>query len=154
MLSTPGATKVEGGLAISRTPSWMVIFVVDLVAGLVLFSFVNCDGAYDVFWRSVDSLVARLDAIMDSLTHNPAGLKLNEPVNTALASFFQYHIHLWKTFMMFSRYRTIWYVLYGSSCLGLSVCCALFADFVSLLTLHKIACDGGSLVCFDVYASR
>ncbi|KAK6052837.1 N-acetylglucosaminyl transferase component [Cooperia oncophora] len=116
------------------------------MAGLVLFSFVNCDGAYEVFWRSVDSLVARLDEIMDSLTHNPAGLKLNEPVNTALASFFQYHIHLWKTFMMFSRYRTIWYVLYGSSCLGLSVCCALFADFVSLLTLH--------IVCFDVYASR
>ncbi|RCN27284.1 hypothetical protein ANCCAN_26983 [Ancylostoma caninum] len=31
------------------------------------------------------------------LTNNPAGLKLNEPVNTALASFFQYHIHLWKS---------------------------------------------------------
>uniref|UniRef100_A0A0N4WY40 Pecanex-like protein n=1 Tax=Haemonchus placei TaxID=6290 RepID=A0A0N4WY40_HAEPC len=62
-----------------------------LIAGLVLFSLVNCDGAYDVFWQSVDSL------IMDSLTHNPAGMKLNEPVNTALASFFQYHIHLWKS---------------------------------------------------------
>ncbi|VDM60671.1 unnamed protein product [Angiostrongylus costaricensis] len=34
---------------------------------------------------------------MNWLTHNPAGLKLNEPVNRALASFFQYHIHLWKS---------------------------------------------------------
>ncbi|KHJ99144.1 hypothetical protein OESDEN_00876 [Oesophagostomum dentatum] len=49
-------------------------------------------------------------------------------------------------FMLFSRYRIIWHVLCGSSCLGLSVCCALFVDFISLLTLH--------IVCFDVYASR
>ncbi|RCN29508.1 hypothetical protein ANCCAN_24728 [Ancylostoma caninum] len=48
--------------------------------------------------------------------------------------------------MLFSRYRIIWHVLCGSSCMGLSVCCALFADFFSLLTLH--------IVCFDVYASR
>lgn len=129
-----------------RTVSWGVVLVLDLIAGQILFSAVDCDGAYDMFWRGVDSLVARLDDLMNSLTNNPAGMKLNEPVNTALASFFQYHMHLWKTFMMFSRYRTIWYVLYGSSCLGLSVCCALFADFISLLTLH--------ILCFDVYASR
>ncbi|WKY06145.1 hypothetical protein Q1695_006388 [Nippostrongylus brasiliensis] len=129
-----------------RSFSWFTILVLDLLAGQMLLAYVDCDGAYDMFWRGVDSLVARLDEIVNSLTHNPAGLKLNEPVNTVLASFFQYHIHLWKTFMMFSRYRTIWYVLYGSAWLGLSVCCALFADFVSLLTLH--------ILCFDVYASR
>ncbi|PIO69519.1 hypothetical protein TELCIR_08652 [Teladorsagia circumcincta] len=115
---------LSDGVQHPRTPSWMVIFVVDLIAGLVLFSLVNYDGAYDVFWQSVDNLVARLDeasfdycnttaerwllkldgvAIMDSLTHNPAGLKLNEPVNTALASFFQYHIHLWKKQRVFSK---------------------------------------------------
>uniref|UniRef100_A0A0K0DJL4 BPI2 domain-containing protein n=1 Tax=Angiostrongylus cantonensis TaxID=6313 RepID=A0A0K0DJL4_ANGCA len=42
-------------------------------------------------------LTIKVSRVMDWLTHNPAGLKLNEPVNRALASFFQYHIHLWKS---------------------------------------------------------
>lgn len=31
------------------------------------------------------------------LLSNPVGLKLNEPLNTALASFFRYHIYLWHS---------------------------------------------------------
>ncbi|EPB68594.1 ABC transporter, ATP-binding protein [Ancylostoma ceylanicum] len=129
-----------------RSRSWWIVLAVDFAVGLALFLYVDCDKAYDVFWKNVDELVDKLDGVITWLTNNPAGLKLNEPVNTALASFFQYHIHLWKTFMLFSRYRIIWHVLCGSSCMGLSVCCALFADFFSLLTLH--------IVCFDVYESR
>ncbi|KAK6747008.1 hypothetical protein RB195_000323 [Necator americanus] len=129
-----------------RSRSWWIVYLVDIIAGLALFLYVDCDKAYDDFWRHADELVAGLDRLITWLTNNPAGLKLNEPVNTALASFFQYHVHLWKTFMLFSRYRIIWEVFYASSCIGLSVCCALFVDFITLLTIH--------IVCFDVYASR
>ncbi|KAL6738782.1 hypothetical protein Aduo_012294 [Ancylostoma duodenale] len=82
---------------LSPSTSWWIVFVVDFAVGFALFLCVDCDEAYDVFWKSVDELVARLDGVITWLTNNPAGLKLNEPVNTALASFFQYHIHLWKS---------------------------------------------------------
>lgn len=35
--------------------------------------------------------------IIGILTQNPAGLKLNEPLNLALATFFRYHVYLWQS---------------------------------------------------------
>jgi phosphatidylinositol glycan class Q protein len=37
------------------------------------------------------------------LSGNPAGLKLNAPLNHTLAQFFTYHVYLWRTYMAFIR---------------------------------------------------
>uniref|UniRef100_A0A1I7XIF1 ABC transporter domain-containing protein n=1 Tax=Heterorhabditis bacteriophora TaxID=37862 RepID=A0A1I7XIF1_HETBA len=127
---------------------WCSCFLLDVVLGtslIILLSGYSTSLHY-VFWDIVDELINELDKLISSLTKNPAGLKLNEPVNTALANFFRYHIHLWKTFVNFLRTPFLWKLVLSSAVFGFSVACAVFSDLVSLLSLH--------ILCFDVYASR
>ncbi|GMR48183.1 hypothetical protein PMAYCL1PPCAC_18378 [Pristionchus mayeri] len=98
------------------------------------------------FWSIVDNLIGELDKLITWLTNNPAGLKLNEPLNIFLARFFHYHIYLWQAFITVSRMFPLGTVLLYSLVLGFSVSVALVADFCSLLTLH--------IFCFEVYANR
>ncbi|GMT24267.1 hypothetical protein PFISCL1PPCAC_15564, partial [Pristionchus fissidentatus] len=98
------------------------------------------------FWAVVDNLISDLDRLITWLTNNPAGLKLNEPLNLFLAKFFHYHIYLWQAFIMVSRMVPLGSTLMYSLLMGISVSTALFSDFCCLLTLH--------IFCFEVYANR
>lgn len=104
---------------------------------------------------------------------NPAGLKLNKPLNTTVGNFFLYHIYLWrsklnvyqnKVFLFFIRFIKLAFlnlayitflkpallyslkVLRWSSLLGFTLTLALIDDIFSLLTIH--------VFCFYVYAAR
>ena len=48
------------------------------------------------FWKIVFLSIEQLENVINWLTQNPAGLKLNDALNTFLSNFFLYHIHLWK----------------------------------------------------------
>jgi len=89
-----------------------------------------------------------LQALIEWLMGNPAGLKLNRPLNETLGKFFLYHIYLWRTYITFV-YPLLNYVaamLRFSWILGLTFQLAFLSDLLSLLTIH--------IYCFHVYAAR
>ncbi|PAV77714.1 hypothetical protein WR25_01131 [Diploscapter pachys] len=115
-----------------------ITVAIDLVLGYVVLQKIQDAALFEKFWQNVDLLIESLNQLIDWLTQNPAGLKLNEPVNLALASFFRHHVFLWHSFVNFLRSSRLWEVLLYGLILGLSTGFSIFYDLFSLLTLHII----------------
>ncbi|CAD6197141.1 unnamed protein product [Caenorhabditis auriculariae] len=125
----------------------LAILFLDVFIGIfVLDSLPNSNILYTSFWSTVDNFIEYLDSVITWITNNPAGLKLNEPVNTTLSSFVRYHIYLWKTFVEVLRMPQVVDFALGAAYLGASTFAALTADIFQILTLH--------ILCFDAYASK
>uniref|UniRef100_A0A914V3U0 Uncharacterized protein n=1 Tax=Plectus sambesii TaxID=2011161 RepID=A0A914V3U0_9BILA len=96
----------------------------------------------------LELLISSLEKLIDWLMGNPAGLKLNKPLNHTLGHFFLYHIYLWRTYLTFLNpaLEAGLVLLRWISLLGVSMQIALVVDFVAVFTLH--------IYCFHVYAAR
>lgn len=126
--------------------------VIDVLIGVVLTKliFLNPDPRN---WLIVsvsfaETVISRLETLINTLMEMPAGLKLNRLLNSALGQFFLYHIYLLRTYMSIVKpvYMAIsgfisLFGMFGMTCI-LSIICDLF----SLATIH--------IFCFYGYAAR
>jgi hypothetical protein len=55
----------------------------------------------------LELLITSLEQLIDWLMGNPAGLKLNKPLNHTLGHFFRYHIYLWRSATVFCLRKLI-----------------------------------------------
>ncbi len=57
------------------------------------------DSKQEAVWLSdkLDMFISWLQRVIEWLMGNPAGLKLNRPLNQTLGHFFLYHIYLWRS---------------------------------------------------------
>lgn len=126
---------------------FLLLLFVDVIAGVYLSRILpSSDEIFSHFWLQIDNLIIFLNWVLTWITENPAGLKLNEPVNSTLSSFFRYHVHLWKSFVHFLRHPSVIRLVLMVPCAGVSVFAAVLGDFLQVFTLH--------ILCFDAYASR
>uniref|UniRef100_A0A915P8E7 Uncharacterized protein n=1 Tax=Meloidogyne floridensis TaxID=298350 RepID=A0A915P8E7_9BILA len=89
------------------------------------------------FWKIVFLSIEQLENVINWLTQNPAGLKLNDALNTFLSNFFLYHIHLWKSYIIALQHSSVDRIfLVGFSTLGFSVLIAFISDFLRIVSLH------------------
>lgn len=104
-------------------------------------------------WLSVsvsfaETVINRLESLLNTLIEMPAGLKLNRPLNTALGQFFLYHIYLLRTYM--SIVKPVYMGIAGFVSLfgmfGLTCMLSIICDLFSLATIH--------IFCFYGYAAR
>uniref|UniRef100_A0A1I8AYC9 Uncharacterized protein n=1 Tax=Meloidogyne hapla TaxID=6305 RepID=A0A1I8AYC9_MELHA len=72
------------------------LFLDSLLGILTIYLIPNDWHLIKYFWQSVYLSIEQLENLINWLTQNPAGLKLNDALNTFLSNFFLYHIHLWK----------------------------------------------------------
>uniref|UniRef100_A0A914IC60 Phosphatidylinositol N-acetylglucosaminyltransferase subunit Q n=1 Tax=Globodera rostochiensis TaxID=31243 RepID=A0A914IC60_GLORO len=98
------------------------------------------------FWTAVHLYIKQLETLITWLTNNPAGLKLNDALNTFLSNFFFYHIHIWRTYVTFFEHSWTKWLLIASGALGLSVLVAFLSDFLRVLTVH--------IFCFHIYTQK
>lgn len=49
--------------------------------------------------NSIQVVAEGVHVLLEWLRGAPAGLKLNQPLTQALASFFSYHVHLWRLYL-------------------------------------------------------
>jgi len=103
----------------------------------------------DIIIYSTEHTVLNLKQILHWLMSNPAGLKLNSVLSTALGNFFLYHIHLWVTYVdlilpAVGKVFTIIspYIQFFPITLQL----AILGDVLSMLCIH--------IFCFYAYARR
>nr|CAD2150676.1 unnamed protein product [Meloidogyne enterolobii] len=69
----------------------------DSLLGIVIINLIPTEWKLiENFWKIVFLSIEQLENVINWLTQNPAGLKLNDALNTFLSNFFLYHIHLWK----------------------------------------------------------
>ncbi|KAL3111369.1 hypothetical protein niasHT_019599 [Heterodera trifolii] len=123
--------------------------VVDSLFGLIILTFVTSQwpNISTNFWAAIHLYIEQLETLITWLTNNPAGLKLNDALNTFLANFFFYHIHLWKTYVtVFEHSLTNWLLIVAFGALGFSVLVAFLSDFLRVLTVH--------IFCFHIYTHR
>ncbi|KAK3865781.1 hypothetical protein Pcinc_028635 [Petrolisthes cinctipes] len=132
--------------------SLLAMIIIDVLAGVsiacAISSYASIDDIYSSF-RSCTKVVAEgVHVLLEWLSGAPAGLKLNQPLTQALASFFSYHVHLWRLYLELAEpvLRWLaWVVVWVGAC-GASAQVAVLADLLDLATLH--------LYCFYVYAAR
>ncbi|CAI2350320.1 unnamed protein product [Caenorhabditis sp. 36 PRJEB53466] len=124
------------------------LIVADVTLSIFLYHFVSpeIDWTVDEFWKNTGHVADNLNGTITWLRSNPAGLKLNTPVNETLAWFFTYHIYLWTTFIGFLRSDTFFRVIFYSLLAGFSTFGALIYDFSQIFFLH--------FNCFDAYATK
>ncbi|KAI1713969.1 n-acetylglucosaminyl transferase component (Gpi1) domain-containing protein [Ditylenchus destructor] len=120
--------------------------VVDSLLGLVLMYLVASSNVSSYFWPYLHALIERLDMLIDWMTQYPAGLKLNDQLNEVLASFFKYHIRLWKTYIATLKGPLMDSEKYVLSVAGASLLFAAFSDILRLVTIH--------VFCFHLYTLR
>ncbi|CAJ0961877.1 unnamed protein product, partial [Mesorhabditis belari] len=125
---------------------WIFAVTLDCLIGAALAHLLTGIDFYDIFWPFVDAKIQELDDVITWLLSNPVGLKLNEPLNVALASFFRYHIYLWHTFVQLLRVWWLWRVLPLILYTGLSISASILADLISIFSMH--------VICFYIYAYR
>ncbi|EGT36302.1 hypothetical protein CAEBREN_30799 [Caenorhabditis brenneri] len=124
------------------------LLAVDFALSLLLWYFWTPGWIWTVneFWKQTGHVAENLNGTITWLRSNPAGLKLNTPVNETLAWFFTYHIYLWTTFIGFLRSETFFRLITFSLFGGFSTFFAVVYDFSQIFFLH--------FNCFDAYATK
>ncbi|CAD5218568.1 unnamed protein product [Bursaphelenchus okinawaensis] len=120
--------------------------VLDTFAGILFMYILVASGICEFTYPWVMGNIDNLHHVFDWLLNNPAGLKLNSQVNVLLASFFRYHVHLWKYFITHMYAASLLPILYVAAATGSTVLVAALHDLISVATMH--------LMCFNVYTSR
>ncbi|ULT95330.1 hypothetical protein L5515_011332 [Caenorhabditis briggsae] len=139
---------VEAKLLLMRTFSFTRLLALDVAISLYIWNVWAPDWNYNVdsFWKQTSHVADNLNGTINWLRDNPAGLKLNTPVNETLAWFFSYHIYLWTTFIGFLRYDVFYRYVTNSLVFGLSTFSSMIYDLSQIFFLH--------FNCFDAYATK
>ncbi|KAL7071988.1 hypothetical protein ACQ4LE_008386 [Meloidogyne hapla] len=122
------------------------LFLDSLLGILTIYLIPNDWHLIKYFWQSVYLSIEQLENLINWLTQNPAGLKLNDALNTFLSNFFLYHIHLWKSYIIALQHSSMHWTFIFFSTLGIAVLLAFISDFLRIVSLH--------LFCFHIYTYR
>ncbi|RWS29776.1 phosphatidylinositol N-acetylglucosaminyltransferase subunit Q-like protein [Leptotrombidium deliense] len=133
---------------IARNIIFSILF--DIFVGILFVStfmyfsrqWLNCGLFY------AETVVNNVEQLLHYLISMPVGLKLNRPLNQALGHFFEYHIHIWKTYISIVTpiFDVIADILTFCSLFGFTCILSLLSDLLSLITIH--------IYCFYGYATR
>lgn len=135
-----------------RCQNTLSAIAIDILFGLLILyhmhQWLATGHVFDLFLFSAETIMNQLQTLIRWLMGVPAGLKLNQPLTTALGSFFLYHIHLWRTFITVIK-PVLAYMMETISILGyfgVTFQLSMLSDLISLATFH--------IYCFYVYAAR
>ncbi|KRX21936.1 Phosphatidylinositol N-acetylglucosaminyltransferase subunit Q [Trichinella nelsoni] len=122
--------------------------LIDFLVGLSLFLMMRNATFVNQFAENCEIYIMWIQRLIEWLMGAPGGLKLNKPLNTALGSFFIYHITLWRRYLYILRPLIHFTALSFNyaSLFGISISLAVLYDSISLFTVH--------VFCFYVYAGR
>ncbi|KRZ57186.1 Phosphate carrier protein, mitochondrial [Trichinella nativa] len=122
--------------------------LIDFLVGLSLFLMMRNATFVNRFAENCEIYIMWIQRLIEWLMGAPGGLKLNKPLNTALGSFFIYHITLWRRYLYILRPLIHFTALSFNyaSLFGISISLAVLYDSISLFTVH--------VFCFYVYAGR
>ncbi|KRY14041.1 Phosphatidylinositol N-acetylglucosaminyltransferase subunit Q [Trichinella patagoniensis] len=122
--------------------------LIDFLVGLSLFLMMRNATFVNRFAENCEIYIMLIQRLIEWLMGAPGGLKLNKPLNTALGSFFIYHITLWRRYLYILRPLIHFTALSFNyaSLFGISISLAVLYDSISLFTVH--------VFCFYVYAGR
>ncbi|KRY73980.1 Phosphatidylinositol N-acetylglucosaminyltransferase subunit Q [Trichinella pseudospiralis] len=122
--------------------------LIDFLVGLSLFLMMRNATFVHQFAENCEIYIMWIQRLIEWLMGAPGGLKLNKPLNTALGSFFIYHITLWRRYLYILRPLIHFTALSFNyaSLFGISISLAVLYDSISLFTVH--------VFCFYVYAGR
>lgn len=139
---------LEAKLLLLRTLKFTGLFALDIAISVYVWQVWTPEWEYNVdeFWKQTGHVANHLNGTITWLRSNPAGLKLNTPVNETLAWFFTYHIYLWTTFIGFLRWDSLFSFITHSLLFGLSTFSSIIYDFSQIFFLH--------FNCFDAYATK
>lgn len=143
---------IRHGKVTFKTKNTLSSITFDVILGILLTLFITTffDKSKWLNWgfNKMERLAENVEELIKILIAMPAGLKLNRPLNTALGTFFLYHIHIWKTYIVLLRPFLILTldVLAFSGLFGASFMLALLSDLLSAATVH--------IYCFYGYAAR
>ncbi|XP_029433131.1 phosphatidylinositol N-acetylglucosaminyltransferase subunit Q isoform X2 [Rhinatrema bivittatum] len=144
--------KAPDQIQFMRKANILVSFLLDVALGVLLMSWLYSNNRIgqlaDTLIPMADHVAQELQDLLQWLMGVPAGLKMNRALDQVLGRFFQYHIHLWISYIhLMSPFieMILWYVGL-STCLGLTIALSLLSDIIALLTFH--------IYCFYVYGAR
>ncbi|KRX49280.1 Phosphatidylinositol N-acetylglucosaminyltransferase subunit Q [Trichinella murrelli] len=122
--------------------------LIDFLVGFSLFLMMRNATFVNRFAENCEIYIMWIQRLIEWLMGAPGGLKLNKPLNTALGSFFIYHITLWRRYLYILRPLIHFTALTFNyaSLFGISISLAVLYDSISLFTVH--------VFCFYVYAGR
>jgi phosphatidylinositol glycan class Q protein len=99
-----------------------------------------------LLWDFLLASVHHMERLLGWIQETPAGLKLNSQVSHVLSSFFRYHLHLCRTYVLSWSIHPIKYLPCLAPFVGATVFIGVFVDILSLITIH--------LRCFHLYGHR
>ncbi|XP_030068169.1 phosphatidylinositol N-acetylglucosaminyltransferase subunit Q [Microcaecilia unicolor] len=144
--------KAQDQIQFTRKANILVSFLLDIVLGVLLLSWLYSKNRIgqlaDTLIPMADYVAQELQDLLQWLMGVPAGLKMNRALDQVLGRFFQYHIHLWISYIhLMSPFieMILWYIGL-STCLGFTMALSIFSDVIALLTFH--------IYCFYVYGAR
>nr|XP_031833107.1 phosphatidylinositol N-acetylglucosaminyltransferase subunit Q isoform X1 [Nomia melanderi] len=135
-----------------KTGNYVFALIIDMLLGIfvlqLLLHYLEYTSPSQILLNNAEKVVTLLKDLINWLMGVPAGLKLNHALNNMLGKFFQYHIHLWWTFLIFMKpvmdFAFEVLVLFGR--LGITFQIAIAADLLALVSFHTY--------CIYVYATR
>ncbi|XP_015438990.1 PREDICTED: phosphatidylinositol N-acetylglucosaminyltransferase subunit Q [Dufourea novaeangliae] len=135
-----------------KTGNHVFALIIDMLLGIfilqLLLHYLEYTSPSQILLNNAEKVVTLLKDLINWLMGVPAGLKLNHALNNMLGKFFQYHIHLWWTFLIFMKpvmdFAFEVLVLFGR--LGITFQIAIAADLLALVSFHAY--------CIYVYAAR
>ncbi|XP_078034287.1 phosphatidylinositol glycan anchor biosynthesis class Q [Augochlora pura] len=135
-----------------KTGNYVFALMTDMLLGIfmlqLLLHYLEPTFPSQILLNNAEKVVTLLKDLINWLMGVPAGLKLNHALNNMLGKFFQYHIQLWWTFLIFMKplmdFAFEMLVLLGR--LGVTFQIAIAADLLALVSFHAY--------CIYVYATR
>ncbi|XP_076381437.1 phosphatidylinositol glycan anchor biosynthesis class Q [Megalopta genalis] len=135
-----------------KTGNYVFALITDMLLGIfmlqLLLHYLEHTFPSQILLNNAEKVVTLLKDLINWLMGVPAGLKLNHALNNMLGKFFQYHIQLWWTFLIFMKplmdFAFEMLVLLGR--LGVTFQIAIAADLLALVSFHAY--------CIYVYATR
>ncbi|KRX77234.1 Phosphate carrier protein, mitochondrial, partial [Trichinella sp. T6] len=140
----------------SLRQKWSYLLI-DFLVGLSLFLMMRNATFVNRFAENCEIYIMWIQRLIEWLMGAPGGLKLNKPLNTALGSFFIYHITLWRRYLYILRPLIHFTALSFNyaSLFGISISLAVLYDSISLFTVHVFCfyVYAGSLYCYQLFGS-
>lgn len=144
-------TVIRNGNFKLKTGNYALAMVIDMALGIFVLRLLRYyieDQPSQLLLNNAEKVVETLKDLINWLMGVPAGLKLNHALNNTMGKFFLYHIHLWWTFLIFSRplLDLAFEVLLLFGRLGITFQISIVADLLALVSFHTY--------CIYVYAAR
>lgn len=145
------ATVIQNRNFKLKTGNYALAIMIDMALGIFVLRLLQYyieNQPSQLLLNNAEKVVETLKDLINWLMGVPAGLKLNHALNNTMGKFFLYHIHLWWTFLIFSKplLDLAFEVLLLFGRLGITFQISIVADLLALVSFHTY--------CIYVYAAR